>query len=175
MCKLLNHIVPVRGSSTRKNEENIVFLGRFMRNTSFNRPLPPSEVKLKPIGWVRNNIEKPQPNGWENIKSTIEIESDYEKHLARIEEYSHIILICYLDLAADAPTKPTQIKEIGIFATRSQLRPNHLAVSSVRLLGRTGNNLKVQGLDSINGTPVLDIKPYLPFYDSFDDAQIPEK
>ena len=146
---------------------------RFSRNRPFARPQPPVDVNLHPIAWVRNNIKKPMPSGWENVKSVVEVNAEYVEYLHGIEGYSHIILICYLDLAAGAPEKPSQIEDVGIFATRSQLRPNHLAVSSVKLLSRTGNKLEVQGLDSIDGTPVLDIKPYLPFYDAFDNAKIP--
>ena len=62
----------------------------------------------------------------------------------------------------------------GMFATRSQLRPNHLGVSAVRLDGHDGATLRVTGLDAIDGTPVLDIKPYLPEYDSVPDATIPQ-
>ena len=59
------------------------------------------------------------------------------------------------------------------FATRSQLRPNYLGVSAVELLARDGATLSVRGLDAIDGTPVLDIKPYLPEYDAVPGARIP--
>ena len=61
----------------------------------------------------------------------------------------------------------------GILATRSQLRPNHLGLSVVALLGHAGASLSVRGLDAIDGTPVLDIKPYLPEYDALPGATIP--
>ena len=145
----------------------------FSRNSPFVRPQPPTDVNLQPIALVRNNIKKPRPSGWENIKSIVEVKPEYVEYLHGIEGYSHIILVCYLDLAANAPEKPSRIEDVGIFATRSQLRPNHLAVSSVKLLNRAGNKLVVEGLDVIDNTPVLDIKPYLPFYDAFADAEIP--
>jgi tRNA (Thr-GGU) A37 N-methylase len=83
-----------------------------------------------------------------------------------------------MDLAADAPAKPEQLtlssgNTYGIFATRSQLRPNHLGVSVVPLLGAEGCVLTVRGLDAIDGTAVVDIKPYLPEYDSVPNASIP--
>ena len=64
-------------------------------------------------------------------------------------------------------------RRYGIFATRSQLRPNHLGVSAVRLLARDGLVLRVRGLDAIDGTAVIDIKPYLPAYDAWPEAAIP--
>jgi len=83
-----------------------------------------------------------------------------------------------MDLAAGAPDKPESLRlasgrTAGILATRSQLRPNHLGVSAVRLLGVDGGTITVRGLDAIDGTPVLDVKPYLPEYDSHSDATIP--
>ena len=63
--------------------------------------------------------------------------------------------------------------ETGILATRSQLRPNHLGVAAVPLLGVEGTVVRVRGLDAIDGTPVLDLKPYLPQYDSHPEATIP--
>jgi tRNA-Thr(GGU) m(6)t(6)A37 methyltransferase TsaA len=62
---------------------------------------------------------------------------------------------------------------LGIFATRTQLRPNPIGVSVVPLLARKGNVLRVRGLDAIDGTPVLDVKPYIPHYDSVPQATIP--
>jgi tRNA (Thr-GGU) A37 N-methylase len=67
------------------------------------------------------------------------------------------------------PTLPL----LGIFATRTQLRPNPIGVSIVPLLARKGNELRVRGLDAIDGTPVLDVKPYIPHYDSVPQATIP--
>ncbi|HKS90671.1 MAG TPA: TrmO family methyltransferase, partial [Tepidiformaceae bacterium] len=91
----------------------------------------------------------------------------------------HIIVTFYMDIAADAPDKPDTLvlasgNTYGILVTRSQLRPNHLGVSAVRLLAVEGATVTVRGLDAIDATPVLDIKPYLPEYDSHPDATIPE-
>jgi len=110
--------------------------------------------------------------------SRIELLGEHAPRLKGIEAYSHVIVVFYLDLAEDAPEKPESLKlasgnEYGVFATRSQLRPNHLGVSAVRLLAREGTTLRVRGLDAIEGTPVLDVKPYLPEYDAFAEAKIP--
>ncbi|MFQ5878726.1 MAG: TrmO family methyltransferase [Dehalococcoidia bacterium] len=68
------------------------------------------------------------------------------------------------------PSNPLQ----GVFATRTQNRPNPLGLAVVPLLRRRGNRLRVRGLDAIHGTPVLDIKPYVPYYDCVPDARLPE-
>jgi tRNA-Thr(GGU) m(6)t(6)A37 methyltransferase TsaA len=62
---------------------------------------------------------------------------------------------------------------MGVFATRSPSRPNPIGKATVRLLSRRGNILKVRGLDAIDGSPVLDIKPYIPGYDSVKGARVP--
>jgi len=103
------------------------------------------------------------------------------EHAARLQgldSYSHVIVVFYMDLAEAAPEKPDQLtlasgRIYGIFATRSQLRPNHLGVSVVPLLALEGTTLRVRGLDAVDGTPVLDIKPYLPEYDLVPGARIP--
>jgi tRNA-Thr(GGU) m(6)t(6)A37 methyltransferase TsaA len=142
------------------------------------RPEPPARVTLEAIGYVRNDLKKPRPRGWEHVESTIEVLPEHEVRLQGIERYSHVIVVFYLDIAEAAPEKPDQLtlesgQTYGIFATRSQLRPNHLGVSAVPLLARDGAVLRMRGLDAVDGTPILDIKPYLPAYDTMKDARIP--
>ena len=72
------------------------------------------------------------------------------------------------------PRGDARIPEQGVLATRSQLRPSPIGVSVVRLLKRRRNILRVEGLDAIDGTPVLDIKPYFPNYDAVPGAGIPQ-
>lgn len=144
----------------------------------WQRPDPPAEVTLHAIGFVGNEVKKPRPRGWEKVVSTLGLLPEHEERLWGIEAYSHLIVVCYLDLAAGAPEKPSQLtlasgNTYGVLATRSQLRPNHLGVSVVELVAREGSRLRVRGLDAIDGTPVLDIKPYLPEYDSVPGARVP--
>lgn len=148
------------------------------RKENWARPAPPARVTLDAIGYVRNTVTKPRPRGWERVESSIEILPEHAARIEGIERYSHILVVFYLDVAASAPEKPERLtlesgRAYGIFATRSQLRPNHLGVSAVALLGREGCVLRVRGLDAIDGTPVLDIKPYLPAYDAIPGARIP--
>jgi tRNA-Thr(GGU) m(6)t(6)A37 methyltransferase TsaA len=142
------------------------------------RPRGPAEVTLHAIGWVENRVTQPRPNGWEGIESRIVIEEEHRARLRGIERYSHLIVVYYMDIAAEAPHFPEELtlpsgNVYGIFATRSQLRPNHLGVSVVPLLRVEGGVLRVRGLDAIDGTPVLDLKPYLPEYDAVPEARIP--
>jgi tRNA-Thr(GGU) m(6)t(6)A37 methyltransferase TsaA len=150
----------------------------FRRKPSFERPVPPATIALSAIGYVRNDVAKPRPRGWEKVESLIELLPEHAAKIAGLQAYSHVLVIFSMDLAADAPEKPDQLTlksghTYGILATRSQLRPNHLGVSAVPLLGIEGATLRVRGLDAIDGTPVLDIKPYLPEYDAVPNATIP--
>ncbi len=154
----------------------------FRRRERFQRPAPPESITLKPIAHVHNAIARPAPRGWEKVESRIELRAEHSGKALGLEGYSHLIVVFYLDVAATAPEFPEQLtlasgRTYGIFATRSQLRPNHLGVSVVALTGieRDGPavNLLVRGLDAIDGTPVLDIKPYLPEYDAVSEATLP--
>jgi len=136
-------------------------------------------MTLQPIGYVRNDVAQPRPHGWERVESEVVVLPEHEGKLEGIEGYSHVIIVSWLDLARGAPDHPETLtvasgNTYGILATRSQLRPNHLGVSAVALVGREGAVLRVRGLDAIDGTPVLDVKPYLPEYDAIPGARIPE-
>ncbi|MBI5948635.1 MAG: tRNA (N6-threonylcarbamoyladenosine(37)-N6)-methyltransferase TrmO [Chloroflexi bacterium] len=148
------------------------------RTPAFERPEPPRSVTLEAVGFVRNAVAKPRPRGWENVESVIEMLPEHEARMRGIDGYSHLLVVFYMDVAEGAPEKPETLKlasgnTYGIFATRSQLRPNHLGVSAVELLAVEGTRLRVRGLDAIDGTPVLDIKPYLPEYDAVPGARVP--
>lgn len=152
----------------------------FFRRRRQTEPRPPvtGPVTLHPIGHVRNEVSKPRPRGWEKVESAIAVLPGHEVRLSGLEGYSHLIVVFYMDLAAEAPEKRETLtlasgRTYGIFATRSQLRPNHLGVSVVELLAVEGREVRVRGLDAIDGTAVLDIKPYLPEYDAVPGARIP--
>lgn len=153
---------------------------RFWRSAAreWQRPVPPVEVTLSAIAFVRNEVSKPRPRGWEEVESVLEFGPEDATLVEGIERYSHAIVTFYMDVAASAPEKPATLPlaglgTFGILATRSQLRPNHLGVSAVAVLGREGHRVRVRGLDAIDGTPVLDIKPYLAAYDAHPGATGP--
>lgn len=144
-------------------------------------PVPREPVVLRPIGVVRNNIREPRMDGWEHVRSDVILREDLAPLLDGIEGYSHlIVLFAFHRLpAAEAgrthvhPRGDETLPEQGILATRSPMRPSPVGVTVVQLVRRRRNILRVRGLDAIDGTPVLDIKPYYPGYDAVPDASVP--
>jgi len=128
-------------------------------------------MHLKPIGIIhspyRERKECP-PQGREEI-CWIEVSEQYGEGLKDIDGFSHLILIYWLHHGKEFPLlakTPWDSEPHGVFATRSPNRPNALGFSVVELIEREGNKLKVKGLDALEGTPLIDIKPYLPEIDS---------
>lgn len=139
-------------------------------------------VSMPPIAVVRNNVFEPRPDGWEEVRSDLIFRDDLLDALDGIEAYSHVIVVFYCHQVPEEkrtalrihPRGDPRLPEQGVLATRSQRRPNALGVAVVPLLRRRRNILRVLGLDAIDGTPVLDIKPYLPHYDSVPEARVPD-
>ncbi len=97
-------------------------------------------------------------------EGVLEIAPELEPGLADIEGFSHLFVIWLFHRAEGASlvsTPPSDDRPHGVFATRSPQRPNPIGLTVVRLLGREGNRLRVRGVDMLDGTPILDIKPYL--------------
>jgi len=140
-----------------------------------------SGMSLKAIGIVRNEIKQPLQHGWGEIVSDIVLNSNLTEALDGLDEFSHLIVLYWMhQLPAGKqlslkvhPMGKSELPLVGRFATRSPNRPNPVGQATVRLLQRRGNILKVKGLDAIDGTPVIDIKPYIPGYDSATDAKVP--
>ncbi len=131
----------------------------------------PMPISMMPIGVVRNKVdEKPPKHCWENAESEIVLNSDLGEALDGIEEFSHLIILYWLH-KVPSQTQPSlkthpqgraDLPLVGTFATRSPYRPNRLGLTTVRLLERKENILTVSGLDALNDSPVVDIKPYFP-------------
>lgn len=141
----------------------------------------PPGMKLKAIGTVRNDVKELVRHGWREVVSDIVMDSSLTEALDGLEQFSHLIVLYWmhrltpgrkLPLKTHPMGKP-ELPLMGRFATRSPSRPNPVGQATVRLLERRGNILKVKGLDAVDGTPVIDIKPYIPGYDSADDAKAP--
>jgi len=106
---------------------------------------------------------------------TIEVFEKYAEGLTDVEGFSHLLVIYFFHKSKDFSllAKPfLEDKLHGIFAIRSPHRPNHLRVSVVKLLERNGNMLKVGEIDVFDGTPLLDIKPYVPKFDERKNVKI---
>lgn len=135
-------------------------------------------MDCNPIGRVVSPITEGVDEGWGDVTSEILIDEEYADGLAGLEAFSHIIVVFHMHKSSwshqsDLVRRPqgrADMPRIGIFAQRAKHRPNPIGITSVRLLSVEGSILKVQGLDAIDGTPVLDIKPYFP---QFDEAVAP--
>ena len=106
-------------------------------------------------------------------KGRIEIFPQYDEGLETIETFSHIILVYIFDQAGEIKlSRPTFLDDSphGVFASRHPCRPNNIGFSIVKLEKRYKNILEVSGLDVLNNTPLIDIKPYVPRFDYFEDA-----
>ena len=139
-------------------------------------------MTLQPIGFVRSDFKEPTSIRLDlkRITAEIIIKPELTEALAGLEGFSHIIVLYWMHRAVfdknhlkGAPMGNQKALEQGIFALRTPRRPNPIGKITVKLLGIKGNILKVQGLDAIDGSIVLDIKPYIPGYDSAKDAVVP--
>lgn len=140
-----------------------------------------SDIIMHPIGYVKNNVKSKKDTSWGENVSTIILSEKYYTGLKGIEDFSHAIIIYYLDQAVYESEKHLQRRPqnredmplVGIFSQRGKDRPNKIGTTSVQIVSADDKSLEVRGLDAIDGTPVLDIKPYYPSYDK-KDAHVPE-
>lgn len=139
------------------------------------------EINLTPIGFVKNAVTEPKGEDWQSITSEIIVNQNLNEALSGIGEFSHIIVIYWMHKTPASersvmkvhPKRNPNLPLVGVFATRSPARPNPIGIATVKLLEYRDNILKVIGLDAIDGTPVLDIKPHIPGADSPTPARIP--
>jgi len=137
------------------------------------------EFTFRPIGVIRSSYTRqtgaPRQGRLELEKEArIEIYSDFAEGLEGLEKFSHIIVIWVFDKSKGyslSATPPGETMSRGVFATRSPHRPCPIALTIVPLERRDVDVLYVRGLEAFDGTPVLDIKPYIPEIDSFTDAK----
>ena len=121
------------------------------------------------IGFVRSEYQQTAevPKGFgarHDAEGVLEVNPEFERGLTDIEGFSHLFVIWVFDRSEGFEllgTPPTDTRPHGVFATRSPKRPNPIGLSVVELLRRDGCRLHVRGVDMLNGTPILDIKPYL--------------
>ena len=140
-----------------------------------------NEITMKPIGRVKNEVSEKKDVSWGKDISYIELEKEYHSGLKGLEDFSHAIILYYLDKAEYIREKHLQrhpqnrqdMPLAGIFSQRGKDRPNRIGLTSVEIIAVSDSVLTVKGLDAISGTPVLDIKPYYPDYDK-KDATTPE-
>ena len=153
-------------------------------------------MQLRPVGVVRSNLNEPSlvaESGdleWrarvararerQNAISELVIDSDLAGILDGIEDFSHILVLYWAhrvspegqSLVKAHPMGRKDLPLVGIFATCSPARPNTICATVVRLLERKENVLKVEGLDALDGSPLIDIKPYIPSYYHADNIKM---
>jgi len=139
-----------------------------------------TKIEFKPIGTIHSPFKDLdgmpiQPVGARGIKGEIKLNKKYKDGLKDLEGFSHIILIYFFHLSSgySLEVKPfLDTEKRGIFATRAPKRPNPIGVSVVRLEKIEGTKIYISDVDIADGTPLLDIKPYIPNFDKHDDDDI---
>jgi tRNA-Thr(GGU) m(6)t(6)A37 methyltransferase TsaA len=136
-------------------------------------------ISLTSIGIIHSPFSEPAQAPIQASRSTatgsVEVFPQFAEGLRDLNEFSHIFLLYLIDCPQgyDLSVKPfLDDQEHGIFATRYPCRPNPIGLSLVRLLRVDGNRLDIGGIDMLDGTPLLDIKPYVPDFDNRENAQI---
>jgi tRNA-Thr(GGU) m(6)t(6)A37 methyltransferase TsaA len=135
-------------------------------------------IPFVPIGTIHTSFTDItgmpiQPTGARGIRGSVEIYTEYAEGLRDLKGFSHLILIyafhrCLSYQLTVVPFLDTTPR--GVFATRAPRRPNAIGLSTVRLIEVKGTTLVVEDVDILDGTPLLDLKPYVPAFDSYPDA-----
>lgn len=125
---------------------------------------------MRPIGWVRGGRTEPLDDGWDRETAVIELEDCFPpESLAGLDTFSHVEVVYVFDRVDEAdvvtgarrPRGRADWPEVGIFAQRGRVRPNRIGVTTCRLLGVDDTTVHVEGLDAVDGSPVLDLKPHM--------------
>ena len=132
------------------------------------------KFSISPIGIIHTPFDDLegmpiQPSGAAQVQGTIVIDKEYEQGLIDLEGFSHIILLYHFHQSKgyNLMVKPfLDDQKRGLFSTRAPRRPNPIGLSIVRLIKRQDNRLTIKGIDVLNGTPLIDIKPYVPGFDT---------
>jgi tRNA-Thr(GGU) m(6)t(6)A37 methyltransferase TsaA len=136
------------------------------------------EIELSPIGIIHSPFREKEGMPLQSVRSQevgiLQVFREYELGLQDIEGFTHLIILYYFHQEPETGLLVKSCLEEsvhGVFATRSPKRPNHIGISTVELIGREGNLLRVSGIDVLDGTPLLDIKPYVPRIDDRAEAR----
>ena len=138
-------------------------------------------MTLEPIAMVKNDVKEMGRRDWDKVVSQLIVRPDFADALEGLKEFSHLIVLFWFHLSPAGenaahkthPQMKPDLPLVGVFATRSPVRPNPLGMAVVKLQGQVKNVLIVTGLDALDGTPILDIKPYLPG-DSVAKIKVPD-
>ncbi len=131
-------------------------------------------LEYEPIGIIRTPFDSPegmpiQPTGADDTEGTVELEEPCAEGLEDLEDFSHCILLYHFHAADGASAMCVEPflddTERGLFATRAPRRPNPIGLSVVEVVAVDGTELSVRGIDVVDGTPLLDVKPFVPEFD----------
>ncbi len=144
-----------------------------MSNETPADPNVTNNVCYRPIGVIRSPFKEIegmpiQPAGAEGVEGTVELIQEFVAGLKDLEGFSHLILLYHFHASKGYSREVTPFLDDtprGIFATRAPRRPNPIGLSVVRLTGVNGNTLHLRDVDILDGTPLLDIKPFVPEFD----------
>lgn len=131
------------------------------------------KIEYQPIGVVHSPFQKPagmpiQPGGASGIAGTVEVFEEFAAGLKDLEGFSHIILLYHFHRSPGSELRVVPFLDSvprGVFATRAPRRPNPIGLSVVKLTRIAGRTLHIENVDILDGTPLLDIKPYVPDFD----------
>ncbi len=138
------------------------------------------EIIFRPIGIIHSSHQELagmpiQPTAATGITGCVVMDSVFQEGLRDLEEFSHLILVYYFHqaISPEMLVKPflDDVKR-GVFSTRAPQRPNGIGISVVKLLTIEGNILEIENVDILDGTPLLDIKPYVPDFDERDEVRV---
>lgn len=139
------------------------------------------EVRLKVIGEVRNGRTDAADRDWGAVESAIELRPECAAGAEGLGQFSHAIVVFFMHQDPDREP-PTLVRRprgradmplLGVFAQRGRMRPNPIGVTTVEIVRAAAGCVVVRGLDAIEGTPVLDIKPYVPAFDRVEQPRVP--
>lgn len=128
------------------------------------------DIVLRPVGVISGGRSEPIDDDWGAVEAEIVLDDAYpEEAIAGLDGFSHVDVVFVFDkvdpssvnLSARHPRGREDWPKVGIFAQRAKARPNRIGVTTCDLIGVEGRRIRVRGLDAIDGTPVLDIKPYM--------------
>jgi tRNA-Thr(GGU) m(6)t(6)A37 methyltransferase TsaA len=144
-------------------------------------------MNIRQIGVVHNDVAAEKDGDWGSVVSEIRLDSYFAPGLAGLTDFSHAVIVFLMHNAhfdpdthlARRPRDRDDMPMLGVFAQRAKHRPNPIGITTVaierlELADGASGSLFVRGLDAINGTPVLDIKPHFPAFDAPKDPKVPE-
>lgn len=142
------------------------------------------EFTLRRVGVVRNGRHDDADHDWGALESTIQLDAEFTHAADGLDAWSHAIVLFWMDRDSGGEAPPadwrrhprgrTDLPRLGVFAQRGRMRPNVIGSTAVPIVRVEPGRVVVRGLDTLDGTPVLDVKPYAPVFDRVDDARVPE-